>query len=207
MPLLYFMRHAASEANEQDILASRMDFPLSGKGRADAARIAGEFLERYRIQRIISSPLSRARQTAQPFADASGLTVETDDLLVEQHLGRFSGLTYAQLESEPAYEHRRTERWDWVPDGGGESYRMIAERVKGWFENGGLETGDSPVLIVTHAVTLRLIRAVLEHSLPSYPENIARNGEIWEVDYRGPETPSVIVSHLLGEAGEQSYRA
>ena len=39
MKTIYFIRHAQSEANLKDILASRMDFPLTAKGRQDAAEI------------------------------------------------------------------------------------------------------------------------------------------------------------------------
>ena len=40
MKTIYFIRHAQSEANLKDILASRMDFPLTEKGRVDAETIA-----------------------------------------------------------------------------------------------------------------------------------------------------------------------
>ncbi|MDK2858079.1 MAG: hypothetical protein PWQ29_1496 [Verrucomicrobiota bacterium] len=183
MKTLYFIRHAQSEANLQDILASRQNFPLTEKGRQDAREIAAEFKTIASVDRIVSSPLLRARQTAEPFAAAFGLSIETDDRLIEQDLGVFAGKTYAEAEKDPDYMSDRTKRWNWVPSGGGESYKMIADRLKPFFQSLETRSGER-ILFVTHAVTMRLIRATLEQTLPDYPKEIAKNGEIWKVRYR-----------------------
>ena len=182
---LCIVRHAESEANERDILASRMDFPLSAAGEQQARTVAEAFCANHAPELIVCSPLKRARQTAEIFGLAAGeppLLVREE--ITEVHLGRYSGMTYAELERAEGYVHDKSARWDWVPDGGGESYRMIAERVKPFFEwLNGREEGE--ILVVCHAVTMRLLRAHLEDSLPEYPASIARNGEVWKLDYRG----------------------
>lgn len=187
---LYIVRHAESEANEKEILASRLPFPLSGTGRRQAAGIARAFLEDHRPDLVVCSPLIRSRQTAEYFvqaAEAAGYgsapLVELEEV-TEQELGRYAGMTYEVLESAVGYEHERGARWDWVPEGGGESYRMIAERVKPfftWLDN----REEREVLVVSHAVTMRLIRAHLEMTLPGYPLPIAKNGEVWKLSYKG----------------------
>ena len=101
MKTLYFIRHAQSEANLKEVLASRQEFPLTAQGLRDAENIAAEFKVLTSVDRVISSPLIRAQQTARPFAAAFGLTVEIDERLTEQHLGVFSGLTYADLDARP----------------------------------------------------------------------------------------------------------
>ncbi|MDC7241319.1 MAG: histidine phosphatase family protein, partial [Spirochaetales bacterium] len=88
---------------------------------------------------------------------------------------------------------------DWIPEGGGESYAMIADRVKSFFSSFDPED-DRNVLVVTHAVTFRLIRAVLENTLPLYPESFPNNGEIWKVDFRGVGKRHEIESLLLGNS-------
>lgn len=98
-------------------------------------------------------------------------------------------MTYQQAEADAGYCRDRTACWQWVPDGGGESYEMIAARVQSFLDDfveqsRRLKLGH--VLIVTHAVTLRLFRACLEKTLPKYPEKIAANGEIWRVDLGEP---------------------
>lgn len=180
MTTLYFMRHAESEANLADILASQLDFSLTAKGQADAKQIATEFQLQYAIDHIICSPLIRAQQTAAPFATQFNLTVATDNRVIEQNLGKYAGKTYAELEFEPDYCHDRTARWQWVPEDGGESYEMIAARLQPFFDD-MFASQNEHVLVITHAVTLRLIKSILLNSLPDYPQDIAHNGEIWRV--------------------------
>ncbi len=177
MPVLHLMRHAQSEANVRDVLAGRQDFALTAQGREDAAAMAEAFCASHRVSRVISSPLARARQTAQPFAAQLGLPLATDERLSEQHLGRFAGMTYAQVEADPGYVSDRTRRWEWTPDGGGESYRDISVRAAAFLADAATWPDDA--LVVTHAVTMRLFRACLERTLPRYPEKIAANGEVW----------------------------
>ncbi len=195
------MRHAQSEANRREVLASQQDYPLSEEGEAQALLIAKRFKafldERDKtIEHIIASPLLRAQQTARPFEEAFGVKLETNELIIEQHLGRYSGMSYLEIEDEPGYMHDRTKRWDWIPAGGGESYRMLAQRIVGFFST--LETNDC--LCVTHAVTMRLMHAVLTDTLPDYPEWIPANGDIWEIDLeRVGVVHSITTHHMIPE--------
>jgi broad specificity phosphatase PhoE len=210
--ILYFMRHAESEANLLDILAGRKDYSLTAKGKDDAEAVAAAFLPSHPIDAIIASPLLRARQTAEPFARITRLKIRADDALVEQDMGAFGGKTYAEAEADPAYELDKSKRWDWAPPGGGESYRMIAERIKPFFERLDVsrnldeeasKTGaPERILVVTHAVTLRLIVATLAGSLPAYPTTLARNGEILEFVYRGSGRGSGPKSLYFGKGRE-----
>ncbi len=206
MKTIYFIRHAQSEANLQDILASRQDYPLSVKGRQDAEAIAVAFSQIAVLDRVISSPLSRAQQTAAPIAAQFGLEVETDERLTEQELGVFAGMSYAELELRSDYMHERSKRWSWVPAGCGESYDMIAQRLVPFFKD--LETLEGTnVLFVTHAVTMRLIRATLEQTLPDYPREIARNGEIWKTTFSKLGEAHRVDSIFLGDARNAISRA
>lgn len=201
---LYFMRHAESEANALDVLGGRLDYALTAKGTSDAQAVAAGFLAAHRIDAIIASPLLRARQTAEPFARATGLRPSLDEAIVEQDMGAFAGKSYAQAEADPAYELDKSRRWDWAPPGGGESYRMIAERIRPFFArlDALARVGPESVLVVTHAVTLRLIVATLEGSLPSYPVSLARNGEILEYDYEGSGRGRLVGSFYAGPDAE-----
>ena len=202
MTTLYLIRHAESTANAAHILASQQNFPLSERGKADAQGLAQSFAESRQIDRIWCSPLLRAQQTAAPFLLACNAPLCLDERLQEQHLGRFSGMSYAAAEADPAYCQDRTARWAWVPQGGGESYQMIALRVQSFLndlrEQCAREALDS-VLLVTHAVTLRLLRACLEATLPHYPENIAANGELWQTRVPAENTAAHIETVMLGQ--------
>jgi len=198
MNYLYFIRHAESEANKKRILASRLPFPLTEEGKEDARRIAGELKERVPISRIISSPLLRAKQTAEAFSEAYGVPISLDEKLSEQDLGTFAGMSYDEVKLLPDYQPETLQRWDWIPRGNGESYAMVAERIQNFLESLDEEQGHT--LIVTHAVVFRLLRAVLECTLPRYPEKFPNNGEIWKVEFQRPGIPHEIESILLGNS-------
>ncbi|QEN06488.1 histidine phosphatase family protein [Oceanispirochaeta crateris] len=199
MGYLFLIRHAQSEANSQRIMASRLPFPLTKAGKADADLIASQLSQSVTIQRIISSPLVRAIETAASFSRVFGIECEEDERLSEQDLGIYSGMTYDQVKEEPLYEMNTQNRWNWIPQGGGESYEMIARRVQSFFASLDPESQDN-ILIVTHAVTFRLIRAVLENTLPAYPSGFPNNGEIWKVHYKGLGVEHSIESLLLGNS-------
>jgi len=206
---LYFMRHAESEANRKNLLAGQLDFPLSEEGQRQSREVADAFLRDRPIDAIISSPLLRARATALPFCEALGLRLELDEALLEQDMGVFSGSSYPEAEADPRYELDKSRRWDWVPPGG-ESYEMIARRLRPFFErlDGRRPSPENPaanpehLLVITHAVTLRIIEAYLLASLPRYPTALARNGEILETDYRGLGIPHELERHYWGKDSE-----
>ena len=201
MTTLYFIRHAQSEANKNRIMASRQAFPLTKEGKADADLIASELKDIVSIHRIISSPLIRAKQTAESFAKAYGLPLEEDERISEHELGKFSGMTYDEVKEYDDYETETQKRWDWIPEGG-ESYKMISDRVRSFFSDLEKNQEDKNILIVTHAVTFRLIKAVLENTLPNYPSRFPNNGEIWKVKFSGLGKVHTIESLMLGNSRE-----
>lgn len=190
MPTLYVVRHAQSEANALNLLAGQKDYPLTAQGHDDARHIAERFCERYQPNRIICSPLLRTRQTAQPFADLLHKEIEFDARIMEQNMGRFSGMTYVEAEADPDYQPDRSARWHWIPVGGGESYEMMAARTRAFLSD--LLNIQGEFLVVTHSVAMRLLRANIEHTLPVYPSITAANGEIWRVELSSLAHPNPI---------------
>jgi broad specificity phosphatase PhoE len=209
MTTLFLIRHAESLANARNLLAGRIDFALTEAGKQDASALAADFAESRRLDAIWCSPLLRAEQTAAPFVVACDAPLRIDERIQEQHMGRFSGLSYSEVERDAGYCTDRLARWDWVPEGGGESYRMIAGRVQAFLadlrENCRNEKLAN-VLIVTHAVTLRLFRACLEGTLPAYPERIAANGEVWSAPLPAAGASTHIESVHLAH-GTREHRA
>lgn len=205
MKTLYFIRHAQSEANVNAILASQLDFPLSEVGRKDAIQIAMKLPKIANIDCIISSPLIRAMETASPIGKQFNIPIETDERIIEQDLGIFSGMSYKELEHRDDYMHDRSSRWNWEPKGG-ESYEMVSARVASFFR--GLDEMDfQSILCVTHAVTMRLIKAQLQKTLPKYPLALAQNGEMWKCEWNGFNTAGGITSFFLNDKRESKSRA
>jgi broad specificity phosphatase PhoE len=205
VPTLFFMRHAESTANKNRILASQTDVSLTPQGMQDAYDIAREFLKDHTLDAIIVSPQLRACQTANPFEKMSGKKAEIDKAISEQHFGRFTGKSYDDVRLESSYEKDVTKRWNWIPDGGGESYKMLASRITPFFERFEILDDSSNYLIVSHAVTLRIIKGFLENILPLYPKKIANNGEIWQVDFKGLGTKHVVKSLFFGNSASMVH--
>jgi broad specificity phosphatase PhoE len=90
--LVYLARHGQTPLNESDVLRGLADPPLDQTGRGQARRL-GAALGPRRLRAVVSSPLLRARQTAQPVAERAGLDVATDQCLVDRDYGRWTGIS------------------------------------------------------------------------------------------------------------------
>lgn len=95
---LLLIRHAATAWTETGRYQGRRDPPLSPAGRQEAARLAEE-LGHLPIGIVVSSPLARALETAQPLAAAGGATLRADPRLVELSYGRWEGLTQSEVKA------------------------------------------------------------------------------------------------------------
>lgn len=78
------------------------DIPLNATGRAQA-EAAARILGQSGIKRILSSPLSRALDTAKATAQTTGAPVTCDDRLVERGFGALEGLTVAEVKRDYGY--------------------------------------------------------------------------------------------------------
>lgn len=88
------IRHGESEANVAGRWHGRTDGPLTDSGRRQGANLAVRYNG---ITRVVSSPLERARATAEAFAAPDGLPVELDDDLVEIDFGAWEGMTTSEI--------------------------------------------------------------------------------------------------------------
>jgi len=97
-----FLRHGESVGNAENRLQGLSDFPLSDEGRAQARKLAARWkAENITFDAVISSPLSRALETAQIIAAELALPdPETDPLWVERDMGLRSGLTMAEIREQ-----------------------------------------------------------------------------------------------------------
>lgn len=116
----WFLRHGETTWNAIGKTQGQLDAPLSDLGRAQAAE-AATLLAGEPIRRIVASPLSRARDTAEAVAAAAGAPLEFDPDLMECHLGDLQGQPRGEFVHE-YFEGR------WEPPGG-EPYAVFAARV------------------------------------------------------------------------------
>src|SRR3954471_7786829 len=134
MLTLVLTRHGLTDRSEpEQHLGQRIDISINEAGRRQAAALAHR-LSAVRFDRVLSSPLFRARETAEIIAP--GTTVEADPRLKEMDYGAWEGLTYSQLEERDAATRRE---WELAPDRlscpGGESGNEVADRVRSFLSD------------------------------------------------------------------------
>lgn len=89
---VFLLRHGRSLGNENGFLQGQQDIPLTDEGRKQAQFLAERWIEDgIRFDLILTSPLSRAAETAEIIAAKLGCPVEEDALLMERNVGSLSG--------------------------------------------------------------------------------------------------------------------
>ena len=149
------LRHATTAWNEQRRLQGLTDTTLSAAGDADARRwYLPTPADRWRR---FSSPLQRARRTAELVRPAAAVTI--DPALREMSFGAWEGATLAQLRAEVGKSFLDAERrgLDFQPPGG-ESPRMVMTRLKRW--SAAIAEQGVPVVAVSHKAAIRALLAL-----------------------------------------------
>lgn len=152
---LYVARHGQTQWNLENRILGRTDLPLNELGRQQALALA-EKAENLDLDLIISSPLLRARETAQAVSDRLGIPVIVESRLTEQDFGIYEGQHHKAadyLENKKQFAYRYP---------GGESALDVAHRVYGFLEELRDRCPDRKVLLVCHRCICRIIRTYFE---------------------------------------------
>jgi broad specificity phosphatase PhoE len=165
MLTLVLTRHGlTTRSDPEQHLGQTIDVPLSDEGRAQAIALAARVAP-IAFDRVISSPLLRARQTAEAIREAPcveprpGLT--TDRRLLEMDYGGWEGMTYEQIAAHFAIERRVWESDPAAircPDG--ESGNDVAARARAFLVDLLEGDGDRRVLAVAHSTLNRVLLCV-----------------------------------------------
>ena len=104
------VRHGQTESSARSAYSGRSDIALTDAGREQALRVARE-LAGAGVDAVLSSPLIRARDTAQAIADAAGAPLTVDERLTEVDYGPFEGLDRAAAREQigAAFEDWRAD--------------------------------------------------------------------------------------------------
>lgn len=158
--MLYIIRHGKTELNTKMLMQGRSDHPLNDAGIAQATEAAERFAEMgVKIDRIYSSPLVRALQTAEKIAP--GIEITVDERLIEMDYGPYEGMDLRN----PAPEVMAFFM-DFVnvpaPDGM-EPLHEVVERLGRFLEEIREEAAVRNILISTHAIAMK---GALEYLTP-----------------------------------------
>jgi probable phosphoglycerate mutase len=152
---LYLVRHGRTEANASGLLLGRLDPPLDELGRAQAGAVAAAVVaEPPRVDRVISSPLARTRETAARIAAAAGVEVEVDERWIELDYGEYDGVKMSELPTDVWATWRRDVTF--TPPGG-ESLVQLRARVDAALDDLLGESGASTdaVVVVSHVSPIK----------------------------------------------------
>ena len=155
--VLYVVRHGESEFNLQGRYGGYYDTPLTSKGLGQAKQLA-EILNEIHFEIIVTSTLSRARQTAEIIKESFHVPLVESDEFKERNLGVYAGLTREEIiEKYPdLWERNCTRQWNDAPTNG-ETYQQFDERITKALLNLEKEYPQKSVLLVTHGYVLRVI--------------------------------------------------
>jgi probable phosphoglycerate mutase len=147
LPVVYLVRHADTAWTLTGQHTGRTDLPLTEQGERQA-RALGASLTALRIDRMLSSPLQRARRTAElamPHA-----SVEADDELMEWDYGAYEGRRTVEIEVE-------RHGWRLFRDGcpGGETLDSVATRTDHVIDR--IRADGGTVLLFGHREVLRIL--------------------------------------------------
>jgi broad specificity phosphatase PhoE len=140
--VLVIVRHGRTAHNASGLLLGRLDPPLDELGRTQAAALAAAVGP---VDRVISSPLLRTRETAEAF----GRDVEVDDRWIELDYGEYDGVPLAEVPAETWAQWRADV--DFCPPGG-ETLRQLGARVRGALDDlaDDAVVGTGTTVVVTH---------------------------------------------------------
>ncbi|MBF6340123.1 bifunctional RNase H/acid phosphatase [Nocardia abscessus] len=160
---LLLLRHGQTELSVQRRYSGRGNPPLTPLGREQAARAAKMLAAKGGITAVVSSPLGRARETADAAAAALGVPVEVHDGLIETDFGVWEGLTFAEAAQRDPELHAR-----WIGDPavaapGGESFEEVTQRVDAARRDLLERYPGANLVVVSHVTPIKtLLRLALD---------------------------------------------
>jgi len=130
---ILLVRHGESQGNAEGRMQGVSDYPLTDRGRAQAARLA-QFLVDHDLgwDHHFASPLSRALETASILSSRTGRpAAELEPRLVELDAGSLSHLSFEEIHRRfPAYARRKLIELHDYEEFGGESYASVQLRAR-----------------------------------------------------------------------------
>ncbi len=161
---LGLLRHGQTDWNINFLLQGVTDIPMNQTG-IEQVKLAAQAIRAEDWDVVLTSPLSRARQTAEIIANQHGYTeIIEQELLIERSFGEAEGLSHEQWRA-------KYSNLDVIP--GGESRTQLAERSRLLLETISKELAGKRVLAISHGALIRaLITIASNNELPRDGERL-----------------------------------
>jgi broad specificity phosphatase PhoE len=155
MPVFYVIRHASCPPLGRRLAGREPGVSLDAEGERQARALA-ERLAPVRLDAIYSSPLERARQTADWIARGRGLRVRISEGLDEIAFGAWTGLSFEELDRLPAWTRYNADRGLSRPPGG-ESMAEVQARALRELERLAAAHPLGALAVVSHADVIKAV--------------------------------------------------
>ena len=142
--MLYVIRHGKTNWNLKNIIQGRADVPLNDYGVKEANAVR-ELLNEIDFYKIISSPLVRAKKTAEIISN-NQIPVVTDERIIERDFGEFEGLSKDDFDSTSFWNYSLNNRYVKA-----ESVKQLLKRVYNFLDEYKELYKEKDILIVTHS--------------------------------------------------------
>ena len=170
MGQIIFLRHGQAKNNTERILAGRTEgVPLTDTGIKQAEHTA-QLLEHMNISTIYSSPIQRAKHTAEIVGKHNSLDVTIDDRLIELDMGKFTGMPYDAIFNDHGNVFMKFYNGELeIAHNGVETFSEVKKRVLGIVDHVIEKHLDENILLVTH---MDPIKAMLSTIVDLSPTNL-----------------------------------
>lgn len=180
------IRHGESEANRNNIFAGHIDPDLQDKG-VEQAKVTAKFIcDKYKVDKIYSSDLKRAYNTALELSKLTGLEITKDEGMREIKAGEWEGILFTDL-----IKFFPDDFGKWMTDigeagcTGGETIREMTSRVCSTIEKIALENDGKTVAVASHATPIRAILTMVRHGNVEKMNDVdwVSNASVTELSY------------------------
>ncbi len=170
MGQIIFLRHGQAKNNTERILAGRTEgVPLTDTGIKQAEHTA-QLLADMNISAIYSSPIERAKHTAEIAGKHNSLDVTIDDRLNELDMGKFTGMPYDDIFNSHGNVFMKFYNGELeIAHNGVETFPDVKKRILGIVDHIIEKHPDENVLLVTH---MDPIKAMLSTVIDLSPTNL-----------------------------------
>ncbi|MEX3931461.1 histidine phosphatase family protein [Paraburkholderia phymatum] len=212
---ILFIRHGETDWNRIKRIQGHIDIPLATSGVEQAERLAERFAREARggarLDAVYSSDLLRAQQTARPFANALGLSLQLSEGLRERNYGAFQGHDSDEIARRFPDEYAQWQTRDpgFSPPEG-ESQRVFYHRVLHAIEPIVAAHPNGRIACVAHGGVLDCVYRFANGLPLDAPRNYALlNTSVNVVDYadgRATVASWADVAHLDGRSEDDSFK-
>ena len=170
MGQIIFLRHGQAKNNTDRVLAGRTEgIPLTDLGIKQAQHTA-QLVENMNVSAIYSSPIQRAKHTAEIVGKHNSLDIDVDDRLIELDMGKFTGMPYDEIFSSHGNVFMKFYNGELeIAHNGVETFSEVKKRVKGIVDHVVEKHPDENVILVTH---MDPIKAMLSTIIDLSPTNL-----------------------------------